>query len=172
MDDKTWYVVYTKPRQEMCAEAHLSRQGYSVYLPCLNVRKKNTDYSSVREPAFPRYLFIALNTYSDNWSPIRSTRGVVSFVRFGVFPARVPSELIDLLQIQEEQGTLCLPEVKFNKGDKVLILEGILAGYEAIFEAHQGAVRAQVLIALADRYTKVTLPLDGVASCHSKARCS
>ena len=165
MDDRAWYVVYTKPKQEMRAEIHLSRQGYSVYLPCLNVQKKRADENkSTKKPAFPRYLFISLSAHSDNWSPIRSTLGVVSLVRFGALPARVPHELISVLRNQEDQGLLCLPEVKFNKGEKVQILQGVLAGYEAIFEAQQGTARAQVLIALSNQYTKVVLPLESLVS--------
>jgi len=29
--NKCWYLVYTKPKEELLAESHLIRQGYNVY---------------------------------------------------------------------------------------------------------------------------------------------
>jgi transcriptional antiterminator RfaH len=33
---------------------------------------------------FPGYLFIQLDEKLENWSPIRSTKGVQNFVKFGL----------------------------------------------------------------------------------------
>ena len=99
---KSWYLVYTKPRQEALAQANLERQDYGVYLPKVRqMRRRRGKQEAVVEPLFPRYLFIHLDTQSDNWGPIRSTFGVASLVRFGSEPAQVPDELVAHLNLAD-----------------------------------------------------------------------
>jgi len=98
---KAWYLVYTKPRQEGLAQENLARQGYGVYLPRVRLmRKRQGRPVAIIEPLFPRYLFIQLDTQSDNWGPIRSTFGVASLVRFGNEPAKVPDNFVAHLKSQ------------------------------------------------------------------------
>ena len=55
----TWYLIYTKPRQEAIALTNLSRQGFECYLPMLKVEKiRQRKTALVTETMFPRYLFI------------------------------------------------------------------------------------------------------------------
>src|SRR3989338_7905500 len=133
---RDWFLVYTKSRQEKTAQLNLERQGYSCYLPFLKAKKrKKTSFEFSIEPLFPRYLFIALDAGSDNWSPIRSTKGVISLVRFGLTPAKVPQQLIELIKNREEQFIHSSFQAEdFKSGDPVKIVEGILEGYQGIFE--------------------------------------
>src|SRR3989338_8629396 len=97
-----WYLLYTKPRSEQVAELNLKRQGYRSYLPfTLERRRHQGTYHLIKTPMFPRYLFIQLNKETDNWSPIRSTKGVTDLVRFGGCPAKVPNDLIETLSQKE-----------------------------------------------------------------------
>src|SRR5215210_7146750 len=92
---KGWYLVYAKPRQESVAQTNLVRQGYETYLPLVRQTvKRQGRRVTVVGPMFPRYLFIRLDTQSDNWAPIRSTLGVVSLVRFGQQAPQVPDALV------------------------------------------------------------------------------
>ncbi len=163
--DRAWYLVYTKPRQEAVAELNLLRQEYEVYFPRVELRKRlRHEYKTVVEPLFSRYLFIALNQETDNWGPIRSTIGVSDLVRFGGVPARVPDALIHLLKEQTQQhgyDKILMPE--FKAGEKVRILEGALAGYEAIFEAKTSQQRVKVLLDIVGQKTRVMLSADAIA---------
>lgn len=147
---KSWYLVYTKPRQETLAQANLERQDYGVYLPKVRqLRRRQGKQEAVVEPLFPRYLFINLDTQSDNWGPIRSTFGVSSLVRFGSEPAQVPDALVAHLKAQEGQEGLhdwAVP--KINVGDKVRVAEGPLKGYEGILLAKSGHERVILLLEL------------------------
>ena len=79
----SWYLVHTKPRQEQRASANLFNQGYVTWLPQLRVEKvRQRRLVVVDEPLFQRYLFIHLPP-GINWSPVRSTLGVTTIVRFG-----------------------------------------------------------------------------------------
>ncbi len=100
----TWYLIYTKPRQEAVALTNLSRQGFECYLPMLRVEKiRNRKPALVAEAMFPRYLFIRLDTSDSgqSWSPIRSTLGVNQMVKLGGQPAKVGAQLIDLIRFRE-----------------------------------------------------------------------
>ena len=75
---KKWYLIKTKPRQEQIAILNLERQHYYVYCPSALINQKNV-------VLFPGYLFIQLDSEMQNWSPIKSTKGVLNFVRFPLF---------------------------------------------------------------------------------------
>ena len=145
---KSWYLVYTKPRQEDVAMTNLARQGYGVYLPRVRqLRKRQGRRVPVVEPLFPRYLFIHLDTHTDNWGPIRSTLGVASLVRFGREPARVPDELVAFLQQKEGQhGLHAWAEPAYKTGDRVRVAEGAFQGYEGILLAKTSRERVIVLL--------------------------
>lgn len=94
-----WYVMYTKPRQEIVALENLQRQNYSVFFPQARVQKRKAGQGTVQvvEPLFPRYMFIQLEVGVSDFSKLRSTKGCVDLVKFGGKPSVVPVELIDQL---------------------------------------------------------------------------
>lgn len=159
----SWYLIYCKPKQEQVALLNLERQEYEVYLPMRRQRYSRLNQSHWRiEPLFPRYLFIHLNADSDNWGPIRSTRGVVNLVRFGGLPARVPDGLIDYLKAHESERIEAKPIEHFQSGDRVEVTEGVMTSYQGIFQEKIGAKRASILLQIADRYTVIRVPIDSL----------
>ncbi|BAU48614.1 transcriptional regulator [Sulfurifustis variabilis] len=159
-----WYLVYTKPRGEATARVNLERQGYTAYLPLVRQpRRRLGRRVSIISPMFPRYLFVHLDTETDNWAPIRSTLGVVSVVRFGQRPAAVPDDLIENLRRREdEEGVQVLPAERYEAGARVRITSGSLAGYEAVFQATTGRDRVQVLLEVLGRYTRTVVELAAI----------
>lgn len=153
---RLWYLVCSKPRQERLAQENLERQGFETYLPLTRqTRRRAHRRVTVVEPLFSRYLFIHLDTEKDNWSPIRSTMGVSTLVRFGMQPAQVSDNLINELQAHESvDGIHDLPGRSFRKGEKVHIEKGPLAGYGAIWLACNGKERAQILLDIMGRQIK------------------
>lgn len=127
------------------------------------LRRRQGQHQKLLEPMFPRYLFIHLDEESENWSPIRSTRGVIRLVRFGLIPARVPDALIDQIRALEVDHTISVEALpKMGEGDAIKIVEGAFAGHEGIFQAHSGARRATILLKIADRYTRVQMSIDHI----------
>lgn len=154
-----WYLVHTKPRQELLALDNLVRQNYECYLPTLPVEKiRQNSTVLVEEPLFPRYLFIrlGLDFKSQSWAPIRSTTGVSRLVRFGMEPAKVDDDLIGVLRDQESSFK-AQPKKLFAPGDKVMVTQGPFAGIEGVFQMANGEQRVMVLIELMSK--PVTLPL-------------
>jgi transcriptional antiterminator RfaH len=156
---RSWYLVCCKSRQERLAQENLERQGFKTYLPLMRqTRRRAYRRVTVIEPLFPRYLFIHLDAEKDNWSPIRSTLGVASLVRFGAQMAQAPDTLINELQTHESpDGLHNHPNRSFKKGEKVHIEEGPLAGYEAIWLARNGKERAQILLEIMGKQIKAEI---------------
>lgn len=161
-NNKEWYLVYAKPRQEAVAQQNLERQGYQTYLPLVShLRRRNGRRLNVVAPMFPRYLFIYLDDRSDNWAPIRSSRGVISLVRFGPSAAKVPDSLVAALRGREdERGVQVLPTEEYRPGSRVRITEGSFSGYQAVFLAKTGRDRVVLLLDILGQHTRATVNVD------------
>ncbi len=160
-----WYLIYSKVRQEAVAKKHLERQGYETYLPLLQQqRRRRGRWVDVVEPLFPRYLFIHLDAHLDNWAPIRSTVGVAKIVRFGANAAQVPDPLIAaLMQNEDDNGFHHLkgePEVRV--GDKIRVVDGMMAGYEGIVTARSSLQRVEILLTTVANAAKCWLSADQI----------
>ncbi len=157
---REWYLLYTKSRQEVMARMQLERQGYTTYLPMIKYRRKlRARTGEVVEPMFPRYLFIHLNTSTDNWGPIRSTLGVSKVVSFGMMPAKLPDNLISIIKQRcDDEGVIQLLERRVSIGDVVRIEEGPFLGYEGVFIARTGKERIVLLLDIVGNPARVEIP--------------
>lgn len=140
-----WQLIYTKPHQEKVALDNLTRQNYQCYLPLIHTEKILRGKKILsKETMFPRYLFVRLShDGQQNWSPIRSSKGVSHLVNFGGLAASLNDETMDNLQQKIDKALV----VKiFSIGDKVEIIKGPFKGMEAIFNAYKGEERAMLLL--------------------------
>ena len=137
---KKWYILKTKPRQEKIALANLENQDYDSYCPYAKINNKIV-------VLFPGYLFIHLDETSDNWGPIRSTKGILNFVRFGLSYAKVSNKIIDFIKENEFNTSQKLKYLNdFKIGDKVQITEGVFKNCVAIFESFKSDERVILLM--------------------------
>jgi len=156
---QAWFVVYTKARQEQVALENLARQNFEAYCPNIAITKRRKgELISQIEPFFPRYIFLRFNLQTDNWAPVRSTRGVSGLVRFGGVPRQVPASLIRMLRQNEDPLHLqqIMPRT-WMQGDVVEIEQGPFAGYSCIFQAERSVDRIAVLLNIVGKQTRVTL---------------
>lgn len=162
--DKAWYLLYTKPRQEKYAKENLVRQNYQVYLPMYgNKRRFRGHYQAVIEPLFPRYLFIRLDTGSDNWAPIRSTYGVSNIVYFGFKPVAIPdSDITELKTHEDDKQVYYPPDQDLSIGDNVRIADGFMTGLEGVLIAKTGRERVQVLLQYIGKQLEITITEDNI----------
>ena len=155
---KNWYLIQSKPRQGQIAEQNLLNQDFTVFHPKAIINNKTVSL-------FPRYLFIQLDDKSQNWTPIRSTRGVSNFVRFGLQFAKVPDEVIDCIKDRHNQTVAKVVEFdRFKSGDKVQITEGAFTGCEAIFNCYDSDERLNVLMHLIGKQHKLVLQKESVVA--------
>ena len=146
---KQWYLIYTKPRQEQVAVANLQQQAYAAFAPSLTVKKRtNQGWKWVNEPLFPNYVFIQLDDLTDDWRPIRSTRGVSGFVRFGSgLPVPINDQLMQpLLELDLQQVSEHL-SAQPNVGDHIRVEMGE-TWVSALVTAENGKGRVEVLLTM------------------------
>ena len=159
-----WYLVQCKPRESFRAEAHLQNQNYTCFHPTYPVKRKIAGKISVTiAPLFSHYLFILLSD-TDNWSAIRSTRGVSRIVRFNGVPASLDHHLVEELQRHCARLHGINPEPLYKVGDRVMVTDGCFKELEAIVTATNGEERVVLLLNLFNRPQHVELSTYAVAS--------
>ena len=149
-----WYALHVKPHKERIVNKHLRSLQIETYFPKLDVKPQNPRAARQR-PFFPGYLFVRVNLAEMGSNALRWTPGVHGLVEFGGEPAVVPAHLVHelkqrLVRLQASGGQ---PVSEFQPGDHVRIINGPLAGYEAIFDLRlDGQQRVQVLLAFLSRH--------------------
>ena len=151
-----WFLIYTKPRQEEKAKVNLENQGFKTFFPIIATEKTSQPKSISFEPLFRRYLFISINAERDNWVHIKSTRGVSHVITFGDKLTEVPNSVIDYLKSKvDDNDVLKLQTTRktFQKGDELVIKQGVLQGKDATFLSMSGKERVRVMLSLMNRIT-------------------
>lgn len=161
-----WFAVTTKPRCEAQAEEHLRRQGYDCLFPRVRrVLRTAAGLKSRVESLFPNYLFLRADPERDSLAPVRSTRGAIGLVRFGMEPARVPEPVIARIRelMDEQDGLVRLNTPMLEPGSTVRVTTGPLVGWEGVFLAAEGVDRVRLLLDLLGTVREVVLPREQLA---------
>jgi transcriptional antiterminator RfaH len=154
-----WYVVQTQTHAENKAAANLVRQGFDIYLPRYQKRRRHARRTEiVPAPLFPRYLFVAVDMEMQRWRSIHSTYGITRLIRNGDEPAAVPDSVIEALRAREgENGFIELIRRRFETGSLVQIKEGAFASCLGLIEGMRDEDRVTVLLDLLGRKVRVNV---------------
>lgn len=166
-NENKWFLVYTKPNQEVLAKENLENQGYDSFLPIINYIEEGDLVCVSREVLFPRYLFIRINRDMQNWTSVRSTRGVSHLVSFGDRLAEVPIDLIEkLLKMTDDNGNFphILTKRSLKKGEDVLIDHGLFKNKKGTFIDYIRKDRARILIDVMSNKIPVEILISSIAS--------
>lgn len=154
----SWYVVFTQPNGEEIASRHLQRQGFDTYLPRrLALRRHARKQERVARPLFPRYMFVALDVCTQRWRAVHSTVGVSRLVCRGDAPAAVPDGVVEKLIAQEDENGCVRFVPRFQRGDRVRILDGAFADLFGLYEDMTDSQRVTLLLELLGRKVRVML---------------
>lgn len=155
-----WYVVYTKPLDELMAASLLEeRLQLEVYLP--EVLQRYRQRMQLR-PLFPRYLFVQTDLGQVEMSRINATPGVIQLVMFGdqplpLKPGVIESIRAEVVEINQEGGLL---PTTYRAGARVRLTEGPLRGLEAVFLRHlRASERAVVLLRFLGQENEIEVDL-------------
>ena len=162
----TWFLVYTKPNQESIAKVNLENQDFKTLMPIVHFVKEDDSKYQSREILFPRYLFVKIDIRSQDWTTIKSTRGVSHIVRFGNILAEVPHDLIDkLYDLTDDEGNLyqAIEDLPIQKGDEVFLKDGLFKDKKAIFIDYKGNNRAKILIDVINKKISVDILISSIA---------
>lgn len=158
-----WYVVHTKPQQELLASSMLEdRCHLSVFLP--EVKQKYRGKMRMR-PFFPGYLFVEADLDVVEYTAINSTPGVIRLVAFEQRPLPLRPGIVERIRqeverINDEGG---LPPEHYQEGESVRLKEGPLGGLQAVFIKHlRPKDRVLVLLKFLGQENEVELDLSEI----------
>jgi len=149
VEDRQWYVLHTKPKQEERANSNLAAWGVETLHPKLKTRRHN-EFTGVptyiTQPLFPRYLFAKFNA-REQLSKILYTRGVHNVVCFGDSPASVSEEIIDVIRERIDHNGVVKATDELKRGDRVVISAGPMRNLTGVFEREvKGNDRVMILL--------------------------
>ncbi len=147
MPNARWYVVKTKARQERLAEENLIRQGYNAWLPqLLCERHCRGKWQPNSEPMFPGYLFVELEVGVQDFSVIRSTRGVLNLVKFAHKPTPMPDGAVESLQRAVNRPGSRPIQTTLRLGQRVRVNEGPFVGWEGVYSVRRSEERVMIML--------------------------
>ncbi len=156
-----WFLIYTKPHQEERAKENLENQGFKTFLPMIAYEKIKQPKLYSLKPMFPRYLFTKFNVEKNNWTYLKSTRGVSHVITFGDKLTEVPDSVVDFLKTKVDDHNVIKLKVTrpvFQKGDKLVIKKGVFQGKEAKFLSTTGKERVRILLKLMNELIITEVP--------------
>ena len=94
---KKWFVVYTRPQQELKVATQLSAMRITNYCPTVTLIKQYSDRKKkVTKPLLSSYVMVQLDEKERN--KVFACNGIVRYLFFLGKPAVVPAFEIDLIQ--------------------------------------------------------------------------
>jgi transcription antitermination factor NusG len=134
-----WYVLYTRPRNEKKVAAILAREGYTVYCPVKDeIRQWSDRKKKVSEPVFKSYVFVSLDDYHQQCTPVLSTPGALHFLWWNKKPGIVREAEINSIKDFLSAYKHADIDIELTPGEKVTITEGILANNNGVVMYTQG----------------------------------
>ncbi len=124
----SWYAAYTRCNHERVINKLLNEKGIITFLPQIIVPSRRKDRKIlIKRPLFPNYLFVELNEARENWMKVFRTPGVVRICGNGR-PRPVPDDAIESIRIFVNSDRNIYPLPYLQKGSKVQVVSGPLAG--------------------------------------------
>jgi transcription antitermination factor NusG len=156
-EGRRWRLVRAITHREVFAEAQLTRQGFTTFLPKQPRTVRHARRIRVALAAyFPGYLFVDIDLATQRWRSINGTLGVSHLVGPAERPSPVPRGVVEaLIAAADARGVLSGPPLE--AGQTVRIIAGAFADQLAVIERSDEAGRVRVLLEIVTGTVAVTL---------------
>ena len=125
--EKKWFVVYTRPQQELKVAEQLTALGITNYCPTITLLKQYSDRKKkVTKPLLSSYVMVQLEEKERN--KVFTCNGIVRYLFFLGKPAVVPAFEIDLMQDHLNGVYNDIKVTTLHVGDSHTISEGPFSG--------------------------------------------
>jgi transcription termination/antitermination protein NusG len=170
--DKRWYMVHTYTGHENQVEVNLRQriksmgaEGdiFEVLVPNIEeIEIKEGQRRTISKKLFPGYVLVQMRMSDQNWSIVRNTPGVTSFVstqdeQGKLIPAALEQKEVDAILDRIKAGA---PQVKvgLSKGQSVRIVDGPFLDFAGVIdEINPEKGKVKVLVSFFGRETPVEL---------------
>tara|TARA_B100000963_G_C22619633_1_gene669199 strand:- start:1883 stop:2353 length:471 start_codon:yes stop_codon:yes gene_type:complete len=124
---KNWFVLYTKPKQELRVVNALSKIGICSYCPTVKIIKQYSDRKKkIERPLIPSYIMVYIE--ESRRESVFSIPGIVRYLFWLGKPAIVHQNEIDIMKKHLEGVYSSISISKLIIGQLFKISEGPLAG--------------------------------------------
>jgi len=145
-----WFALHVRAQYERGVAAHLSGNGYELFLPLYKCRRQWSDrIKEFDAPLFPGYLFCRFDPL--NRLPILKTPGVIQIVGSNHVPIPLDDSEISSIQTLVGSGIPNQPWPFMEVGDRIRVNSGPLCGMEGILIAFKGNYRLIISVTLLQR---------------------
>ena len=142
--EKKWFVVYTKPQQELKVASQLTAMGIENYCPKVTLIKQYSDRKKkVIKPLLSSYVMVQLEEKERN--KVFACNGIVRYLFFLGKPAVVPAPQIDLMQDHLNGVYNDFKVTTLSVGDSHTITEGPFSGVKGkVVETNNTKVKLEL----------------------------
>jgi transcriptional antiterminator RfaH len=156
---RSWFAVFTLPKNEKAVVKHLSLRSVETFLPTYeDVRVwKNRQRVNVVLPLFPSYLFVHIN----RWERVKvlQSPGVLHIVGNGRDDVSLSEAEVEFLR-SGLNGRKIEPFGDFVVGERVRIKSGLMQGVEGVLVRKKAKLRFVLAINLIKQYAAVEIDAD------------
>ena len=125
--EKKWFVVYTRPQQELKVASQLSAMGITNYCPTVTLVKQYSDRKKkVTKPLLSSYVMVQLE--EKERYKVFDCSGIVRYLFFLGKPAVVPAPQINLMQNHLNGVYNYFKVTTLSVGDSHTITQGPFSG--------------------------------------------
>lgn len=125
--EKKWFVVYTRPQQELKVAEQLSAMGIKNYCPNITLVKQYSDRKKkVIRPLLSSYVMVQLE--EEERQKVFVCTGIVRYLFFLGKPAVVPTSQINLMQDYLNGVYNDIKVTTLSVGDSHTITDGPFSG--------------------------------------------
>ena len=125
--EKKWFVVYTKPQQELKVARELSALGITNYCPTITLVKQYSDRKKkVIRPLLSSYVMVELEEKERN--KVFACSGIVRYLFFLGKPAVIPATQINLMRDHLNWVYNDFKVTTLSVGDSHMITQGPFSG--------------------------------------------
>jgi transcription elongation factor/antiterminator RfaH len=159
-----WYALHTKSRFENVVNDGLQKKTIEVFLPKITVPSKRKDRKKmIRVPLFPGYVFVKTDLHPDHHLEIVKTVGAVKLVGDKTGPISVQDDIVESIKIMTATDQpIATGGYQFQKGDRVLVVDGPFSGVIGVFERFGAKGRIVVHIEALGQFAAVEVDADDV----------
>tara|TARA_B100001964_G_C14157184_1_gene564880 strand:+ start:237 stop:707 length:471 start_codon:yes stop_codon:yes gene_type:complete len=141
---KKWFVLYTKPHQELKVVQQLKEIGISSYCPTVKLIKQYSDRKKmVQKPLLSPYVMVFIEERKRN--AVFSVFGIVRYLFWLGKPAVIQEKEITLMKKHLNGIYSAVSLTTLTKGQLFKISEGPLAGRSGrVIEAQKNKIKLQL----------------------------
>lgn len=158
MNNKHWYVIYTRANAEKKLSERLSERSIENFLPLSTVTKIWSDRKKVlTEPLFKSYVFVRCDV--NELHKAKTTAGFSHYISFGGYPVVIPEKQIDIVKtVLRLYSDTCSMASRFVAGDSVSVIAGPLKGMNGTLISIKGKKKVAIKVNHLEQFMLITLP--------------